>query len=611
MTIRSRYSTQTRKLVSSRFGLACSVAGTTLAIALGLCAPALAAEVTYERLLNAAKEPQNWLMRMGNYGNWNNSSLKEINRDNVKDLKVKFMFSLGDPSRPNKATQYFTPIVEDGFMYVANQWQQYWKLDVRDGKAKVVWKFDAKVQGGGNSPHSVALLGNNVYLNTGKDAPNPRLIALDKNSGEVVFDVATTNPDVLPNQGHSAAPLAVKDKILIGSSNRGENGRGYVAAYSADTGKLLWRFLVVPDPGKPGSESWADPRTIPTGGGGIWTEPSYDPATNLAYFGTANPVHMFDPQGRPGDNLYTNSIIALDVDTGELKWHFQTVPNESWDYDAVAITQLIDTPINGEMRKVISQTTRNGFYYALDRANGQFLLGKPFTNVNWTLGLDPKTGKPLDYDPAKAVQDYAGRAVRYGKKAIDVQPAHYGMPTLMPNTYDPATGLTYFNAMIGQANYFNSRPADPTKQQIGAGFREIFCGANTRENAVEPIVRNVTNPNCKVSHGLLGGIDTRTGTVAKKLESYYPAYSGVLGTDGGLLFMGDIMGKIAAYDKDTMKELWSFDTGTAFAGSPMTYSVNGKQYIALTLGGRLGRDEGSFPEAAALGQNVILMVFGL
>jgi alcohol dehydrogenase (cytochrome c) len=588
-----------------------AVAGSVAYATLSLCLPAQAAEVTYERLLNASKEPQNWLMRMGNYGNWNNSALKEINRDNVKDLKVKFMFSLGDPARPNKATQYFTPLVEDGFMYVGNQWQQYWKLDVREGKPKVVWKFDAKVQGGGNSPHSVALLGNNVYLNTGKDSPNPRLIALDKNSGEVVFDVATTTPDVAPNQGHSAAPLAVKDKILIGSSNRGENGRGYVAAYSADTGRFLWRFLVVPDPGKPGSESWADPRTIPTGGGGIWTEPSYDPATNLAYFGTANPVHMFDPQGRPGDNLYTNSIIALDVDSGELKWHFQTVPNESWDYDAVAITQLYDVNINGETRKVIAQTNRNGFFYTLDRANGQFLIGKPYTNVNWTAGLDPKTGKPLDYDPSKTVQDYAGRAVRYGKKAIDVQPAHYGMPTLMPNTYDPARGLTYFNAMIGQANYFNSRPSDPAKQQIGAGFREIFCGSNTKENAVEPIVRNVTNPNCKVSHGLLGGVDVRTGTVAKKLESYYPAYSGVLGTDGGLLFMGDIMGKIAAYDKDTMKEVWSFDTGTAFAGAPMTYSVNGKQYIALTLGGRLGRDEGSFPEAAALGQNVILMVFGL
>jgi alcohol dehydrogenase (cytochrome c) len=597
--------------IRGHYSMRVALAGSVAYAALSLCMPALAAEVTYERLVNASKEPQNWLMRMGNYGNWNNSTLSTINRDNVKDLKVKFMFAMGDRARPNRATQYFTPLVEDGFMYVGNQWQQYWKLDVREEKAKVVWKFDAKVEGGGNSPHSVALLGNNVYLNTGKDSPNPRLVALDKDSGQVVFDVPTTTPDVVPNQGHSAAPLAVKDKILIGSSNRGENGRGYVAAYDAKTGKFLWRFLVVPNPGQPGSESWADPRTIPTGGGGIWTEPSFDPATNLAYYGTANPVHMFDPQGRPGDNLYTNSIIALDVDSGQLKWHFQTVPNESWDYDAVAITQLFDANINGETRKVISQTNRNGFYYELDRNNGQFLIGKPYTNVNWTAGLDPKTGKPLDYDATKTVQDYAGRAVRYGKKAVDVQPAHYGMPTMMPNSYDPKSGMTYFNAMIGQANYFNSKPADPTKQQIGGGFREIFCGSHTVENAVEPIVRNVSNPNCKVSHGLLGGIDPRTGTVAKKLESYYPAYSGVLGTDGGLLFIGDIMGRIIAYDKDTMKELWSFDTGTAFAGSPMTYSVNGKQYIALTLGGRLGRDEGSFPEASALGQNVTLMVFGL
>jgi len=263
------------------------------------------------------------------------------------------------------------------------------------------------------------------------------------------------------------------------------------------------------------------------------------------------------------------------------------------------------------MRKVLSQTNRNGFFYTLDRTNGQFVQGKPFTTVNWTAGLDPKTGKPLDYDATKTVQDYAGLAVRYGKKAIDVRPAHYGMPTLMPNTYDPSRGIVYFNAMIGEANYFNSRPADPEKQLIGTGFREIFCGSHTKENAVEPVERSVRNPNCKVSHGLLGGIDVHTGNTVKKLESYYPAYSGVLGTSGDLLFMGDIMGKISAYDKDTMAELWSFETGTAFAGAPMTYSVNGKQYIALVLGGRLGRDEGSFPEAAALGQNVVLMVFGL
>jgi len=591
---------------SARLGLAGLVASTTLAF----CFSALAAETTYQGLLNASAAPQNWLMRMGNYSNWNNSALAQINRGNVANLKVKFMFSLGDPGRPTKATQYFTPLVEDGFMYVGNQWHQYWKLDVRDGNAKPVWKFDAKVQGGGKSAHSVALLGNNMYFNTGNDSPNPRLVAVDKNSGEVVFDVSTNIPEA-PDQGHSSAPLAVKDKIIIGSSGRNESGRGYVAAYAADTGKLLWKFLVVPEPGQPGSETWVDKRTIAFGGGGIWTEPSYDPETNLAYFGTGNPVHMFDPQGRPGDNLYTSSIIALDVDTGQLKWHFQTIPNEAWDYDAVAITQLYDVSIGGETRKVISQTNRNGFFYTWDRTNGQFLKSEPFTTVNWTAGLDSKTGKPIDYDPSKTVQDYAGKAVRYGKKAIDVRPAHYGMPTFMPNTYDPTRGITYFNAMIGEANYFNSRPADPAKGIPGTGFREIFCGSHTKDNAVEPIVRNVTNPNCKVSHGLLGGIDVHTGNTVKKLESYYPAYSGVLGTDGGLIFMGNIMGKISAYDKDTMQELWSFDTGTQFAGNPMTYSANGKQYIALTLGGRPARDEGSFPEAMALGQDVILVVFGL
>jgi alcohol dehydrogenase (cytochrome c) len=586
------------------------LAGSALCALIGTSIPALAAETTYERLLNASAEPQNWLMRMGNYSNWNHSTLNEINRNNVANLKVKFMFSLGDAARPAKAAQYFTPIVEDGFMYVGNQYHQYWKLDVRDGKPKVVWKHDAKVSTGGKSGHSVTLLGNNLYYNVGSENANPRLVALDKNSGEVVFETSTNIPEA-PNQGSVSAPLAVKDKIIIGTAGKNETGRGVVAAYSADAGKLLWKFMVVPEPGQPGAETWADPRTMAFGGGGVWTEPSFDPETNLAFFGTGNPVHMFDPQGRPGDNLYTSSIIALDVDTGQLKWHFQTIPNEAWDYDAVAITQLYNANINGETRKVIAQTNRNGFFYTWDRANGQFLKGEPFTEVNWTAGLDPKTGRPQDYDPSKTVQDYAGKSVRYGRKAVDVRPAHYGMPTFMPNTYDPQRGLTYFQAMIGQANYFNSRAADPAKGTAGTGFREIFCGSHTVDNAVEPIVRNVSNPNCKVSHGLLGGIDINTGKVAKKLESYYPSYSGVLGTAGNLLFMGDIMGKISAFDKDTMQELWSFDTGTQFSGNPMTYSVNGKQYIALTIGGRPARDEGSFPEATALGQTVMLVVFGL
>ena len=191
MTIRGHH--------TARLGLAGLVAGTTL----GFCACALAAETTYQRLLNASAEPQNWLMRMGNYGNWNHSALAAINRGNVGNLKVKFMASLGDPTRPNKATEYFTPLVEDGFMYVGNQWQQFWKFDVRNEKPTPVWKFDAKVQGGGRSGHSVALLGNNMYFNTNNDTSIPRLVAVDKNSGQVVFDINTTDPETVPNQGHS------------------------------------------------------------------------------------------------------------------------------------------------------------------------------------------------------------------------------------------------------------------------------------------------------------------------------------------------------------------------------------------------------------------------
>jgi glucose dehydrogenase len=224
------------------------LAGSALCALVGTSIPALAAETTYERLLNASAEPQNWLMRMGNYSNWNHSTLNEINRNNVANLKVKFMFSLGDAARPAKAAQYFTPIVEDGFMYVGNQYHQYWKLDVRDGKPKVVWKHDAKVSTGGKSGHSVTLLGNNLYYNVGSENANPRLVALDKNSGEVVFETSTNIPEA-PNQGSVSAPLAVKDKIIIGTAGKNETGRGVVAAYSADAGKLRSRASPARRPG--------------------------------------------------------------------------------------------------------------------------------------------------------------------------------------------------------------------------------------------------------------------------------------------------------------------------------------------------------------------------
>ncbi len=282
--------------------LAGSALCTVLGMVLGAGLPAVAAaETTYERLLNSSAEPQNWLMRMGNYSNWNHSTLSEINRNNVANLKVKFMFSLGDPTRPARRRSISRRSSRTASCMWATSFTSIGSSTSVNGKPKVVWKHDAKVQGGGKSAHSVALLGNNLYFNTGSDNANPRLVALDKNSGEVVFEVSTNIPEVVPNQGSSSAPLAVKDKIMIGG-NRGENGRGYVAAYTADTGKLLWQ---VPGRARPGDQPAPRPgpiqRTIPRpAAAAMWTEPSFDPETNLAYFGTANPVHMFDPQGRPG-----------------------------------------------------------------------------------------------------------------------------------------------------------------------------------------------------------------------------------------------------------------------------------------------------------------------
>ena len=239
-------------------------------------------------------------------------------------------------------------------MYVGNTYQQYWKLDVRNEKPEVVWKYDAKVQGArGKSAHSVTLLGNNLYFNTGNDTPNPRLIALDKNSGEVVFDVSSSIPEA-PNQGSSAAPLAVKDKIIVGTTGRNETGRGFVAAYAADTGQLLWKFLVVPEAGQPGSETWAVERDDGIDGRAVLVEGVIRSGNELGLFRhRQSRAHVRSVRAAPA--FCTPAwVIALDVDTGKMKWYFQTIPNEAWDYDAVAITQLYDININGEARKVIS-----------------------------------------------------------------------------------------------------------------------------------------------------------------------------------------------------------------------------------------------------------------
>ena len=589
---------------SQRLGLAGLLATT----ALGFGLSASAQQVTYDRLVKAKVEPQNWLMRHGSYDAHNSSGLSQINRANVANLKVKFMASLNHPTKPMQS-MYWTPLVNEGSMYAGNGWHQIWKFDLRGDKPQIVWFRDLQQEVPHITAQGGALLGNNFYVNTGTPG---RLISLDTATGETVYEVSTVIPDVLKDQGHSAPPLAIKDKILIGNARGDWGNRGYVAAYSADRGKLLWKFLTVPNPGQPGHETWVDGWSYEQGGGAVWTLGTYDPDLNVAYFGTGNPVHMFDPQGHPGDNLYTNSTIALDVETGKLKWYFQETPNESWDYDAVAIRTLYDVEIDGTTRKVVGVTSRNGFFYANDRNTGQFLLGKPWTEVNWTAGLDPKTGKHLEYNAKQGVQDYAGRATAMGRKAMNIRPAHYGAPTMMPNHYDASRKILYFQSMVGAANYFNTRTADNAANTVGAGGREVFCAVHKKENAFEDVVRNKTNPNCVASYGLLAGIDVTTGKIVKEVRTPYPAYSGVLGTAGSLLFHGDQNGKLMAYDKDTMAELWSFDSGMRYSGTPISYMVGGKQYIVYNVGGgSIQRDEGTHPETYLIGRDNLLIFFAL
>src|SRR6266567_1947186 len=355
----------------SRKGLLAALASIAFA---GVAVPASAADVTQERLQNAANEPQNWLMVHHDYDNSRHSSLKEVNRDTVKDLKLKFMFSIGGLSTGGtmRGKEESTPLVDDGFMYVSDTWNRVMKFDVRSGTQAVpLWRFDPKITKARTS-RGLAMYGNKIFATT-YDA---RVIALNRDSGEVVWEVqgaAPTDPatgtPAPKSQGFSAAPLTVKTRggkelVLVGESTGGSQGtRSWVGAWDVNTGQLVWRTFTIPAPGEPGSETWKDNHNAwRIGGAGVWQTASYAPATNLVYYGTGDAFPTFDPEFRPGDNLYTASTLAFDADTGKIAWFFQETPNEHWDFDTPSPKMLYEVSINGEARKVVANFSRNGFY---------------------------------------------------------------------------------------------------------------------------------------------------------------------------------------------------------------------------------------------------------
>src|SRR5882724_4315487 len=364
-----------------------------------LASSALAADVTSERLRNP--EPQNWLMNHGDYNAHHYSALERINKSNVKNLRFAFSVALGQKS--GNENLLATPLVDDGFMYMTDAWGVVYKIDVRSGTSgPIVWKMDP-AQAKMDRNRGAALWNNLVISVTSHDG---RVIATDKETGQIVWD---KNLHDKTDMNLNAAPLALKDAIIIGASGGDAGVRNWLVALDGKTGNELWRLYSVPAPGEAGHETWKDKNNAwQTGGGAFYVTGSYDPATNTTYWGSGNPSPKYDSSYRPGDNLYTNSVLSLDAATGKLRWYHQYTPNDTMDYDESGSHILIDTKIGGEDRKIVTRAARNGFAYSFDRLSGQFLKATPYVSkVTWTRGIDPKTGKPVDYDPGKDLQTYA------------------------------------------------------------------------------------------------------------------------------------------------------------------------------------------------------------
>jgi alcohol dehydrogenase (cytochrome c) len=435
-----------------------------------------------------------------------------------------------------------------------------------------------------------ALWGNLVITGAGGFGNAPRIIGTDKESGKVIWESSFQDtPDVT----FTAAPLAIKDKIIVGAANGDTGVRDWIAGLDAKTGKRLWRQFIVPAPGEPGSETWkGNNNAWQTGGGAVWVTGTYDPDSNQTIWGTGNPVPMFDPTYRPGDNLFTNSAISYDPDTGKMNWYFQFTPGDSWDYDEVGTHILIDGQVGGQSRKLITHSARNGFLYTMERANGAMVLAKPYVEVNWTKGIDQKTGKPIEYDPTKDIQTYAGVGNLTPNQPLKkVCPSIAGGNNYWPSSYSPRTKFLYIPAMTACMTVAVDREKH-TKERGWNG------GSYTTDERIES---NLT------------AIDPTTGEIKKNVHLRYPNYSGTLATSGGLVFLALLDGTVAAFDDATLDEMWKINVGSGFSAPPMTFETGGKQYVAIVSGPSPSAKSRrvNTPELNEQRSALVLYVFGL
>jgi alcohol dehydrogenase (cytochrome c) len=521
----------------------------------------LSAQVSSDRVVRAAEEPANWLTYSGAYSGQRYSPLRQIDASNVKNLEFKWMLQ----------NQVFgswesSPLVVDGIMYLTQRPNDVMAVDARTGR--IFWTYrhvvstDYKICCGANN-RGLAIHGHTLFMGT-LDA---HLVAIDARNGRVLWN--TTVAEKSDGYSLSLAPLVVKNTVIVGVGG-GEYGiRGFVAAYDVSTGKETWRFYTVPAPGEPGSETWGGD-SWKTGGGSIWVTGTYDPSLNLTYWGVGNPGPDFNPAQRPGDNLYTNSVVALDADTGALKWHFQFTPNDAYDWDAIQVPVLVDATWRGAPAKLLMAANRNGFFYVLDRVTGKFLLGKPFIKVNWASGLDEK-GRPVQTPQAPGEPTYPGQQ---------------GGTNWWSPAYSPRTGLFYVGAWENVSGVFSSQPATykPGGSFMGGTFRAT---RPTPESAVSP---NIGRPPINtwtdaMSHGALIAIDPATGDRKWTFPMYDLTESGVMTTASDLVFTGGRDGFLMALDAHTGALLWKVNLSSAqMRSAPITYMADGRQYISYISG---------------------------
>jgi alcohol dehydrogenase (cytochrome c) len=522
---------------------------------------ALGAQVTPERLLHAADEPQNWLTYSGTYASQRYSPLKQIDATNVKDLELKWAFQA-------QSLQKFetTPLVVDGVMYLTQSPNDVVALDAKTGRVFWVYHYATAPESRpccGIVNRGVAILRDTLFMAT----VDAHLVAIDARNGHAIWNNKLA--DASAGYAMTLAPLVVKDKVIVGVAG-GEYGiRGFIAAYEAHSGKEAWRFNTVPSPGEPGHETWKGD-DWKHGSAAVWLTGSYDPDLNLTYWGTGNPGPDWNPGQRPGDNLYSDCVVALDPDTGELKWYFQFTPNDPYDYDSVQIPVLADMDWNGSPRKLMLWGNRNGFFYVLDRTTGKFLNGAPFVKVNWASGLDAK-GRPIPTPQPP------------GKPTF---PGIQGGTNWYSPSFSPRTGLFYLSTWENYSTVFTGVdvPYREGLRYTGGANAAPIPGADNPVGQRSSPVNTYTEA---LGRGAVIALDPHTAKRKWSFDMHDVNVSGILTTASDLLFSGGREGYFQALDARTGALLWKINLGGEIIAGPISYEVDGKQYVSIASGNGL------------------------